>query len=516
MNFKNISYKKLHYNAKSIQTELGLYITKLNQLGYLNSYTSKQNIISKNFSYTISLNKPIELLIINITAKQNGLLKKILPNIEVAKNKLTIPFSKSQQLLENIEQKLYNLGYSFAKVKLEHINIQNKNTIIANISIDYAKKRYLDQLIIKGYPNFPKTYIKYRLDFPNKKPFNDKTLDRINNTIKELPFIKSIKAPELLFTQDSTKLYLYINKKNNSSFQGILGFNSNENKKITIYGYVKLKLSNTFNKGELITLDWNKTASNSQLLKLSSTLPYLLKSPINGKIHFKINKVDSSYTNTTSKFTIFKNSKKLEYGIGYSNLKSKTTQTSSTLKSFTQNSLYGYFQFKQKSAIDIFRDKSLYYISIKHGKATSNIANSNEIIFKISKLIKINTTNYLFIKSNSECNNKQDELRNNTQSLGGINNLKGFNENQFQAKNYSILDIEYRYLLNTSMYSAISSQISYLETLNDKINTLSLSTSLNVKQKNGLLSIMYSLGKTNETSFKLANSKINISFLTFF
>jgi len=515
MNFDKINYIKEHNNAKSVQLELNLYNNKLNHLGYLNHQIVSFKTINKNFNYTIQLNRALEKLTVHLTEKQDSLLKKIAPNIVVKDSQFSIPFHESEYLLENMKQKLYNIGCTFVKVKLENISIEDSVNATAYLSIHYSKKRSLDQLIINGYPSFPKTFIKYKLNFPNKNPFNDVALQDIGTTLSKIPFISIIKPAELLFTRDSTKLYLYLEKKSNSSFQGILGISSNDSKKTSIYGYLNLKLSNAFNKGELITLDWNKTSERSQKLVLSSTFPYLLKTPISSRLYLNISKIDSSYTNTNSMISFYRTRKRVEYGFGYSNLKSKVAVSLGAFSNFTQNSLFVYFNYKEDSKISVFKHKSLYTINIKHGKI--NVLGNNELNLRLAKLIKLKVNNFLYLSSNSRYSSLQSSsLPNKNKLLGGVNTLKGFGENQFLTNNYSIFDIEYRYLLSKNLYTTLGSQLAYLEQINSSISTLSLGASLNIKQKNGLLSIMYNLGKTNNTSFKLGNSKINISFLTFF
>jgi 1,2-phenylacetyl-CoA epoxidase PaaB subunit len=39
------------------------------------------------------------------------------------------------------------------------------------------------------------------------------------------------KYPETLFTKDSTKVYVYLEKQNSNNFDGFIGFNNNENQK---------------------------------------------------------------------------------------------------------------------------------------------------------------------------------------------------------------------------------------------------------------------------------------------
>ena len=93
-----------------------------------------------------------------------------------------------------------------------------------------------------------------------------------------MQFISEIKPPEVLFTKDSTLLYIYFKKQQNNSFDGIVNFTSKEDGGVLFNGNINLKLNNVLNTGERFELFWNSIGEERQEFKLSTNLPYILNS----------------------------------------------------------------------------------------------------------------------------------------------------------------------------------------------------------------------------------------------
>lgn len=509
--FKSLPYKKEHTNAKSIQETLQQTDRFLAHLGYLN-YTKKQDSINdKHFYYSYTLNKAIDTLYIIVSKKQDSMIRLIDNTISIKNQRIQIPFKQSTFFLTKLKNKYEAQGYAFITVQLQDIRIKD-STAYATLAINTNHKRTIDNIVVKGYTEFPKAFVHYYLKLPSQKPLNKKQLEQIESKINKLPFSTSIKSSELLFTKDNTTLYLYLKRQKANSFQGIIGLSARENKKTAIYGYIQLHLNNLFNSGTSFAIDWNKTAQTAQNLDLKADIPYLFNTPLNLKLQSNIKKIDSTYSqnNLTLALYLKQNNNTLGLGIGNEN------KNSISFNDLNKKSLYAYYSYMKRSKVTIFNYNYYFNINIKHSllKQNNNTDTKNTVKLQFEKLYRLSNKNYIAIKNTSSYstnNTMYDEA-----ILGGITDLRGFDENQFFVNNYSILTLEQRYLISNTIYGSLNSQISYLENESNHFNTLSFGIALNLKQQNGLLTLAYNLGKTNEYPFKLANSKVNISFLTFF
>ena len=75
--------------------------------------------------------------------------------------------------------------------------------------------------------------------------------------------LHSIKFPEILFEQDSTTVYLYLQKTKTNKFDGLIGFNTNDQGKLKFNGYIDLYLNNLLNKGESLSINWKSNSESS-------------------------------------------------------------------------------------------------------------------------------------------------------------------------------------------------------------------------------------------------------------
>ena len=93
------------------------------------------------------------------------------------------------------------------------------------------------------------------MDINLQKPFNLEKMQSKTDLLDQLPFVQQKRPAEVLFTKDSTSIYLYLEKVKSNRFDGFLGFGSDQiTGKIEFDGYLDLNLINNF-----ITYKWNKT-----------------------------------------------------------------------------------------------------------------------------------------------------------------------------------------------------------------------------------------------------------------
>jgi hemolysin activation/secretion protein len=98
--------------------------------------------------------------------------------------------------------------------------------------------------------------------------------------------------------------------------------------------------------------------------------------------------------------------------------------------------------------------------------------------------------------------------------FGGINSIRGFNENSLQANIFCSLLTEYRYVLAPSIYVHSIMDYGYFkDTVNSKSGTLlGLGFGFGLLTKNGLFNIVYANGSTKDQAIQLSNSIVHISF----
>lgn len=197
-------------------------------------------------------------------------------------------------------------GEPFASLKLINIKKRDGNSIRADLMTSSENKRSIDEIVIKGYEKFPKSFIKRFLRIKIEDPFN---LDAIKSKAEELntlSFARQAKSPEVLFTKDSTSLYLYLEKTKSNTFDGFLGFGTNEStNKIEFDGYLDLSLVNNLNYGESFSLNYKSDENEQKTFEANLSLPYILRSAIGTELSLNIFKKDSTFTTVDQSINLF-------------------------------------------------------------------------------------------------------------------------------------------------------------------------------------------------------------------
>ena len=125
----------------------------------------------------------------------------------------------------------------------------------------------------------------------------------------------------------------------------------------------------------------------------------------------------------------------------------------------------------------------------------------------------MNNKNIVNLKSQSYYLQSDDYIINELYRFGGINSIRGFNENALQGTMFSSLLTEYRYVLSPSIYVHSIMDFAYFQdkTSNLKGNLLGLGFGFGILTKNGLLNLVYANGSTKDQAIKLSNSIVHIS-----
>ena len=204
--------------------------------------------------------------------------------------------------MNEVVQKLEQKGYALAKLKLTNIK-KDKHTLYADLKFESEQKRKLNSILIRQSENtqskkFPKNYLTQINKKYKNSIFNQKTVEQIHQDFKSFGFVNQVKYPEILFTKDSTRIYVYLEKKNSNTFDGFVGFSNNETKKITLNGYLDLKLENILVSGETLSLYWKTDGNDQKTFKASIELPYLFKTPIGLKTQIQVFRQDTTFQNT--------------------------------------------------------------------------------------------------------------------------------------------------------------------------------------------------------------------------
>ena len=517
----SIGYNKEHGDAKSVLNEVKLFSEKILQAGYIESFIeSNQKINDSTFLYQFKLEKKTTAVHIYVSSKSNY---KSLLSKDGKTDTLKISLNKVASFLEQSLAQLEKKGFALAKIRLVNFEKKEKK-LIAELSVQTEKMRNLDDIVINGYKKFPESHRNQLKRIYKKRVFNQDNLTNVYSDIEKFRFVKQTKYPQILFSTDSTKVYCYVEKSKANTFDGFIGFSNNESQDVTINGYVDLVLNNLLNSGETLSLNWKSDGNDQKTFNAAIELPYIFKSPFGLKAQLNIFKQDSTFQNTKTALDLgyfFDYNTRLYLGYQSSESSDIQNQNSFTISDFTNQFVTSQFEFVNfKSDEFLFPEKTKVDLKTGVGSRRSKLNKNGQVFlnFNLKHTFFLNSKNNIQIKSQNYYLNSDLYIISELYRFGGINSIRGFNENSLQANLFSSLLSEYRYIVAPNLYVHSIIDYGYYsdETSKNKGNLVSLGFGFGLATKNGLFNLVYANGSTKEQTIKSANSIVHISFKTQF
>ena len=508
---------ELYKDYKAASESLEALSKKLAQLGYFeNSISPITKTSDSLFNSTLSIGNQYE----NILVLTYKLDQRSLEYMSITQDTLVLKPEQVERFMNNNLTIWFEKGFSFATLQLTNLKKVSPSSISATLEVDTKELRKIDHIIVKGYEQFPKPFLTHLYNIRKGDRLNLNEINKKLNNFKETPFVSPIKPPELLFTQDSTTLYLYIKKENSNFLDGFLGFSNNAtDQKIKLNGYLKLDLTNNLNSGERLSILYRSTENEQRTFKANLELPYLFKSPIGLDAALEIFKQDSTFLTTNQKISsTYQISKKMQLAAGYQRTNSTSLDSLNTfIEDFTTNSFIAGFKYNLTSPLD-FRPNNLNLnlgFGVRKSTAKENVIDGT---LEASKSIALNNRNIIYIKNSNHGLFTENPLQNQLFRLGGIKSIRGFEEQSIPATLASILSTEYIYRLGNTMNVFSIIDLGYIEdqTINNTDKLISFGFGLDFIRKSNQLSLIFANGKTSNTNFNFSNSKVHISLTTRF
>lgn len=522
----SLNYLKLHKDFASITFEIDSIKNTLFRLGYIEN--GLKEIIKKNDSTYVAqfhLKKKYNTIYIyyNNSIVNKSILKLV--SDDVTDEYFILPFNTVESSLDFINLKTSEKGNPFSKLKLSNIQI-DKDNLKADLIVDSNKqKRTINNIIIKGYEKFPKSYLKHYLKIKSNQTFNLNRIKQQTSLLNDLNFANQIKPPEVLFSKDSSTLYIYAEKTKSNSFDGFLGFGTNEeSNKLEFDGFLNLNLTNNLNFGESLSLLYKSDENDQKTFRIDITLPYLLKSPVGIDLSLQIFKKDSTFTTVNQ-------STRLHYQINskhkiYSGVTSTTSNNLLSLNNvqniadYDSNFFSIAYQFIKPQSNRLFPIKSKLYFEAGFGNRKTNTVNEKQSLYIIDafKIFNLNNKNSFYIRVNGSNLNSSTYFENELFRFGGINSIRGFEENSLFASLFGVLNTEYRYQLNNTIFIHTVTDIAYFENkiVGIKEKLFGYGFGFGILTKAGLFRLNYANGKSENQPFKFSNSKIHLSLIADF
>jgi hemolysin activation/secretion protein len=523
----SLNYRKSFNDYASLENELETLQFKIKKLGFIENrliYNAKNN--DSTYLAKIALNKKYYTIYIYYDKKliSEEILRQV--SDRVTPEYFVTTISKSESVLNYIISRIIEDGLPFAKLRLTNIKKRDVNNIRADLILSTDSKRRIDEILVKGYEKFPRSFLKHLIRIKKEDAFNLEGIKEKAEIINALSFARQAKTPEVLFTKDSTSLYLYLEKTKSNTFDGFLGFGTNEStNKIEFDGYLNLNLINNLNYGESFVLNYKSEENDQKNFETNLSLPYILGSPVGTELSLNIFKKDSTYTTVNQSVSLF-------YQINFKHkafVGINAIQSNNLLENNLSPTILDYnsiiynlrYQFIERQNFNVlFPINFMFDLKIGLGKRDFEDLTEEQAIINLDafKIFNLNLKNSIYLRANAAGINSDNYLTNELFRFGGINSIRGFEENSLTASLFGVINTEYRYSLNKSIYVHSVFDAAYFENKISltKEKLFAFGFGFGIYTKSGLLKFNYANGKSENQKFKFSDSKIHISLSAVF
>lgn len=522
--FNSLEYQRFHGSDADVLKEVDTVQLRLQQLGYfdnrIDSIQRRDSLYTAFFFLGNSTRKiriKYDPTIIS-KARIAAIMNK--PNDDF----IDLDVQQVPQFLNRLVRSYESEGKSFSRVQLLDLEIRKTEGLVAKLHVEVSKERTIDKIVLSGYESFPKSFLKHYLNLDTSTPFTTQKITELSNGLLTLPFVSEQKPAEVLFTKDSTYLYLYLKKEKANRFDGLVGFTSDDlDNRLLFNGYLDLELNNIFNGGEQIRLNWRSNGNDRQVFNLNFEFPFIFNSALSPSFNLDIYKQDSTFLNTALQLRVeylITNRNKIAAFLNSKSSDNLLDQPQIDIQDLNAT-FYGVgYAYAIPNNNPLFPYKFRISSQAAFGRRTAEQTQTDqsELKAQANYLWSFNKRNHLFIQNETALLNSESFFTNELYRIGGVNSIRGFNEESIFASMYSVVNLEYRYTPNNTSYLYTISDAAFVRNGRDDLdqNIFSLGLGYAFRTNFGLLNLSYAIGKFDRQNFDFNNSRFHLKIVSNF
>ncbi len=534
------------------------YVNKLpfvlQQNGYISS--SVDSLIETGNQTVISLflGEKYNLLNLHIREKDKNYLQQAGWEVNAEKRK-SLNFEDYRQATEKLLDYFETNGHPFAKINLDSVSI-SKNQIEAVLNIDKGFSYRIDSIRMYGPAKISQNFIHHYLSIDRGSLYNKEKLAKIDQRLLELPYLQQVQPWDVTMLNTGSLVNLYLAAKKSNQINVLAGFlpaNQQLGGKLLLTVDANLQLQNAFGGGEHLGLVWQQIQPKSPRLNLQFTQPYMFNSSFGIDFLFELYKKDSSFLNINGQLGLLymlspnktgkvflqtqrtnvlqtdtlniKASRRLpdigdvssvNLGIDYDIANTDYRFNPRRGNELTISALVGNKTIRKNTAITQIKDPSFDYSTLYDSIKLK--AYQFRLKAKAAQYFKTGKQTVLKTGINAGWYESPSYFRNELFQIGGYRLLRGFDEESIYANKYVVGTIEYRYLVGLNSNFFVFSDAGWTDNpIIKQSNTyLGAGAGLSFETKGGIFNISYAVGKRNDVSFDIKQSKIHIGYVSIF
>ena len=488
------------------------FLDSLNSIGYYTLEILRKNLDSCDF--TVQKGRQYKKIFLSKGSIRNKLVK----NESLTNQMYTMAF---EEYIQSIKDSLANIGQPFSSIQIQPKGYF-MNSAVIDVVVENRDERIINKIKFVGYDQIPR-FINKHLLHTNLR-YTPLNIAKIKQKIDGYNFLTQTQEPKISFTKDSTTLYIYVQKRKLSLFEGLIGFESDENGKFSLQGNIDINLFNNFNQAERINLSWQSGLNKSQNLEFAFHLPYILNTNFGINSSINLQKQDSSFVKLQMRNGLayqFNSNHfvSANYNFASSNFVGERQDSQAD---FSKNGFGITYQYENSQYSKFKENKT--YLTITSGiwnqkiKEDDTKIKQNEILYQLVRQQHLFKNHFTHLGlSGKNLIQKENILENDLYQLGGFNSLRGFNQNSILTSSYNLFSAAYRYIPNDQIFFEIFSDFALIKNRENIVNSLhSIGAGLQFLTKFGFFQLHYAIGYQENKGYDIANGKIHLGIKSLF
>ncbi|MFN8285257.1 MAG: BamA/TamA family outer membrane protein [Chitinophagales bacterium] len=536
--------------------EVADLMRKLREHGYLAS--SLDSLVEDTLSATayIYVGEKVEKILLRNGNVEEGLLASAGVRSAVLSGK-PVSIEGAEMIKEKLLRECENNGYPFASAKLDSFKQENG---FFSAAVFLAKNDLIkiDTIRIFGQTKTKRIFLKNYLGLKTGKPYNESNIRKISQRLGELQFVEAIQPHTVEFKNNKAAVNLYLKDKKASQFDFLLGFlPGSSGQKLLVTGEARFHLFSLFGVGEEIFLEWRKLQPKTQQLDVRFVYPYLVGLPLGINARFELYKRDTTYLDLNG-----------DYGIQYQLIGSnyiKASLRQQTTILLNVDTTYIKLNHALPKNLDIrtnefaleyflqklnyrFNPVDGYVLRVTGSAGVKQIKKNNAIVglydevnarffdylydttrlksfqfrlgLSIDKYWKLAARHTIKTSLEGKYFFSQKVFDNEKYRLGGVNSLRGFDDQSIFTPYYAMANVEYRFLLSKNSYFSAFFNGAVVEDLRPGKGPVDFPFGFGVgaavETKAGIFGITYAMGRQLDYKLTFKDSKIHFGYVNYF
>ena len=434
-----------------------------------------------------------------------------------------------------------NHGYPFASVSIRNMRIEG-DRIEGDLRVTSNGLFVVDSLLVKGDIRIHPSYLQKLTGIVPGQPYSEKKFRDISSRIRETLFIEEIRPAELEFYQGGVDVYTYLEKKRSSRFNGIVGMLPRYEKtgRLQLTGELDLLLMNTLGRGESFAFGWRAPEPRSQELRITMGWPYIFSTSLGAGFRFDLLKQDTSYLSLNPvidlRFFLGGRSYLTAFFDHFSSslINSSSLQQAVSLppRADVSSSLYG-LGISYSNLDYPLNPYRGWDIRAAVGVGSRRIRKNASLPEQVYEGVDLQTTKMrstagfsfyqplagrlvLHLGGRAGLLRNDHLFENELFRMGGMNSLRGVDENSILASAYGLATLETRYLFDQGSAIFLFLEGGYYEMdLKNEFKSdtpMGFGAGLQLETEAGIFLLSYALGRQFRNPVNISRAKIHLGY----